>query len=235
MEAKAAANTTQANQEKKIHNHNEVALEDYDEILRAENVDETADQSSAENEQRKENEGFSQVKINKLCKNWTRNKCRKGSLCKFKHPDLCKIFAKFGPQQKSNPRGCDNKCDLLHPRDKWCFQAVKTGMCRFGKECKYSHFKGVKQNMESQKENPRKSGTSYFKSDQGKHRMNNTPRPIVQNCQQRSYASVAQNNQDPFLDKVGLGSMIMDLMSRMDKMDQWMRSHPWQAKSPWQH
>lgn len=219
-------------------------LEDYDDIVRAENENETDAQivnqltnQEGTEEVKNDNGGFSQVNTNKICKHWTRNKCKKGSTCKFRHPDLCEKFSKFGPYQKLNHNGCDNSCNLLHLKGKWCFQAIKTGVCSFGKDCQYSHFRGVKQEKKSQKLQQPMQVTSSAKPTQ----MRQGPisgginKPKLQ---PRSYASVTKGAQDPFLDKTSLGTVVMSIMARLDQMDQWMRGNhhqPWPTNSPWPH
>ena len=71
-----------------------------------------------------------------VCRDWAANRCRRGNSCKFGHPDLCEKFTRFGPACKTNPRGCDRKCGLFHPKNIWCYKAIKYGECKWGKKCK---------------------------------------------------------------------------------------------------
>ena len=91
-------------------------------------------------------DNFTKVQGNAICRNWARGTCRKGSSCTFRHPELCQDFCRHGPRRNSNPKGCAGKCGLLHPKNKWCFAAVKTGNCMLGKYCKFEHYKGITYN-----------------------------------------------------------------------------------------
>ena len=53
-------------------------------------------------------------KFQNVCYFYKIGKCRFGKECKKEHPKFCQKFLNFGPI-KSNTRGCDSKCNNLHP------------------------------------------------------------------------------------------------------------------------
>ena len=58
---------------------------------------ESETQASQENLQtNKENEDFKVVQNHKICRNYIKNKCKKGPECTFKHPQICDTYSKFG-------------------------------------------------------------------------------------------------------------------------------------------
>ena len=236
MEAKVAR--IQANPER-----TETPLQDYDDLVEESNgkkLSNSNDQTCAEIVAEKDE--FTQVKINKICKDWAKNKCKRGSKCRFMHPDLCDKFAKFGPHQKSNPRGCDKSCNLFHPRGIWCMQALKHGSCKHGKECKYNHFRGVRFEMKSQKMHQSHQNIFLHKDVQLKKEKASRPQRHTGDThasklnQGRSYASIVQGDQSSFLGNPSLSTVMMDVVARLGKMEEWMRrTNQCPGNSPWQH
>lgn len=109
-----------------------------------EEKEETKNTENSEDEpQTKVQDGWTLVQ--RLCKNYIRKRCTKGRECQFKHPDPCQTFVKFGPQKKTNPKGCsgEKQCGLFHSRNIWCSHAMKHNECKWGKDCKYKHFHGI--------------------------------------------------------------------------------------------
>ena len=51
---------------------------------------------------------------------------------------MCDLFIRFGAKKLNlDGKGCDNKCNKLHPAD-MCRQSLKQGICE-RKECKFRH------------------------------------------------------------------------------------------------
>ena len=53
-------------------------------------------------------------KFENACYFYKIGKCRFGKECKKDHPKFCQKFIIHGPI-KFNPKGCDSKCNNLHP------------------------------------------------------------------------------------------------------------------------
>jgi hypothetical protein len=82
-----------------------------------------------------------QEKPHSICRHFTASKCKYGAACKFRHPEICKNFINNGLKKfngKSN-KGCDNKCDKIHPKD-MCRKSLKFGKCTTP-ECRFRHVK----------------------------------------------------------------------------------------------
>ena len=176
-----------------------------------------------ENEQeRTKEEDFTQVQRKRLCRNWAKNKCKLQDRCKFNHPELCLKFSKFGPQRRGNPKGCDNQCGLFHPRDKWCFRAIKTGGCKFGKECKFAHFKGVREfpipgKTKGQEIPPRNLIEERQKVEE---------RTLTTSQPKPSYARVAATDGRGFLGEACLG-MIERIIKRLETLENRPQERAW--------
>ena len=61
-----------------------------------------------------------------VCYSYNIEKCKFRKECKKDHQKFCQKFVNYGPI-KSNPKGCDGKCDNLHPIT--CRDAVKNREC----------------------------------------------------------------------------------------------------------
>ena len=79
-------------------------------------------------------------KFENVCYFYKLGKCRFGKECKKEHPKFCQKFINNGPS-KSNPKGCDSKCNNLHPIA--CRDSIKSRECARDK-CRFYHLKGTK-------------------------------------------------------------------------------------------
>ena len=176
------------------------------------NGEEHPDPPTEKEEDHSQEDEFIQVQHKKLCKHWTKNRCKPQDKCKFRHPDLCHKFSKFGPQGKLNPKGCNNQCGLFHPRDKWCFNAVRTGECRFGKDCKFEHFRGVR-DITKKIQRPMTE-----KRHRTERRMGQEQNPSSRSLPKPSYAQVTKSEENSFLGKACLG-MIERVLTRLETLE----------------
>ncbi len=92
----------------------------------------------------------------KLCKFYNRGKCSKGKNCKFEHPQICKVFRKFG-LKKNNEKGCVTSCNEFHPNT--CRDSLKTKTCS-RPDCRFFHLKDTKTIQKHL--NNRTSQSQYF-------------------------------------------------------------------------
>ena len=160
-------------------------------------------------------------------------KCRRGTDCKFSHPEICYTYAKFGPHRETNPKGCKGKsCDLLHTKTKWCIKAVRYNKC-LNPKCKYDHFKGTftRQHLEATKRKVvNHTGT-------GHHKLSPHPTSFSSpNC--NSYAQVTRitnpnlrpksSQSSAFLEEesLGLRQLMIKVIDRMGIIEQRLNLDP---------
>ena len=79
-------------------------------------------------------------KFENTCYFYKLGKCKFGKECKKEHPKFCQKFINFGII-KNNSKGCDSKCNNLHPIA--CRDSLKSRVCDREK-CKFYHLKGKK-------------------------------------------------------------------------------------------
>jgi hypothetical protein len=93
----------------------------------------------------------------KLCKFYNRGKCTKDKNCKFDHPQICKVFRKFG-LKKNNDKGCENSCDQFHPNT--CRDSLKSKKCS-RPDCRFFHLKDTK-SIQANHSNKGTNQSQYF-------------------------------------------------------------------------
>lgn len=198
------------------------------------NLETTGTQVMRESCNKGSGDGFKMVK--KICRNFARNRCKRGVECRFSHPEICPIFAKFGPHRETNPKGCSVKnCDLLHVRSKWCIKAVKFNKCK-NPVCKYQHFKGVltiaKPNLELKKAT-RFQPTKTLAGDNSSAKPSHISYADAVRQVDGTFTQKTQKPQ-PFLGKDGLD--LQQFMTQMlERMTNLERRVQFQITSPWQH
>ena len=79
-------------------------------------------------------------KFENTCYFYKLGKCKFGKECKKDHPKFCQKFINQGII-KNNPKGCDGKCNNLHPIA--CRDSLKSRECEREK-CRFYHLKGTK-------------------------------------------------------------------------------------------
>ena len=79
-------------------------------------------------------------KFENTCYFYKLGKCKFGKECKKEHPKFCQKFINNGPI-KLNTKGCDNKCNNLHPIA--CRDSIKSIEC-VREKCRFYHLKGTK-------------------------------------------------------------------------------------------
>ena len=80
-------------------------------------------------------------KVQTVCKFYKKNICwhgKKGTNCKFEHPQMCVKYMKHGNTTSGCTKGLS--CKYLHPI--LCKYAVKYGAC-YKMDCTFTHIKGT--------------------------------------------------------------------------------------------
>ena len=78
-------------------------------------------------------------KFENVCQFYKNGHCRFGKDCRKDHPKFCQKFIHNGHQKFGN-KGCDGKCEKLHPNA--CRDSLKKRECSRDK-CKFFHIKGT--------------------------------------------------------------------------------------------
>ena len=79
-------------------------------------------------------------KKKELCRFYARGRCNRARDCRFGHPNVCKKFRLYG-SRSTNSKGCDGKCNALHPNA--CRSSLLNKTCSFS-ECRFFHLKGTR-------------------------------------------------------------------------------------------
>ena len=180
-----------------------------------------------------------------ICKYYRKGGCKRGSSCRFQHPDVCSVFMKAGLKKfnKGN-RGCDEQCGRLHPTGRMCIKALKTGKCSRG-DCQYMHISGTKRGVKLQMKAPPANGQTNTTDTRSKPTPSTSkkgpPKVSDQNVQAvqsdpktqagQTYANVVADSgktgaNNNFLDLNSLGAMMLSLLTRMDRIDSVLHRPP---------
>ena len=139
----------------------------------------------------------------------------------FEHPKFCQKFINNGPS-KSNPKGCDSKCNNLHPIA--CRDSIKSRECARDK-CRFYHLKGTKKpdTLSSPQVHSQSAPLTQGTSQPQIHSVQNAMSMQNQNLTQSS-PNVRFNSTPQQVFQVDQTEIVMMLRVMMEEMRSWRTS-----------